>query len=65
VPEAVQVFRLAVEAAPQSANAHDSLGEAYAVSGDRDAAIRSYETALALDPRMDSTREALKKLRRP
>lgn len=65
VPEAVQVFRLAVEAAPQSANAHDSLGEAYAAGGDHDAAIRSYETALALDPRMDSAREALKKLRSP
>jgi tetratricopeptide (TPR) repeat protein len=65
VPEAVQVFRLAVEVAPQSGNAHDSLGEAYAASGDRDAAIRSYETALSLDPRMDSAREALKKLRRP
>jgi len=63
VPEAVQIFRLAVEAAPQSANAHDSLGEAYAASGDRDSAIRSYEAALALDPRMDSARDALVKLR--
>ena len=61
--EAIRVFRLAVEAAPNSANAYDSLGEAYAAAGDREAAVRSYEKALALDPRFDSARDALKKLR--
>lgn len=63
LPEAIRIFRLAAEADPQSANAQDSLGEAYAVAGERDAAIRAYEKALALDPKMDSARDALKKLR--
>jgi Flp pilus assembly protein TadD len=63
--EAIRVFRLAVDAAPQSPNVHDSLGEAYAAAGEKEAAIRAYETALALDPKMESAREALKKLRAP
>lgn len=63
LPEAIQILKLAAETAPGSANAQDSLGEAYAVSGDRDAAIRCYEKALALDPRMDSARDALTRLR--
>ncbi len=53
------------EASPQSANAFDSLGEAYAAAGDREAAIRSYEKALSLDPKLDSARDALAKLRAP
>ena len=64
-PEAIRVFRLATETSPQSANAYDSLAEAYAAAGDKDAAIRSYEKALALDPKMDSARDALAKLRGP
>ena len=64
-PEAIRIFRIAVEAFPDSANAHDSLGEAYMKSGDRDSAIRSYERALALDPRMNSARDALATLRGP
>ena len=65
IPEAIQVFRLAAEASPQSANAFDSLGEAQAAAGDKEAAIRSYEKALSLDPKLDSARDALAKLRAP
>ena len=48
---------------PRSANAFDSLGEAYRAQGDRELAIRSYEKALELDPNMRSAIEALKELR--
>jgi tetratricopeptide (TPR) repeat protein len=64
LPEAIQIFRLAAEASPRSANAFDSLGEAYAAAGDREAAIGAYEKALALDPELDSARDAVTKLRR-
>lgn len=63
LPEAIQIFRIAAEASPLSANAHDSLGEAYLQHGDRELAIRSYERALTIDPRMDSSKAALEKLR--
>jgi tetratricopeptide (TPR) repeat protein len=60
---AIDVFRLNAEAFPESANAHDSLGEAYAARGDREAAIRSYEQALRLEPASSSAADALRRLR--
>ena len=62
---AIAVFRLNADTFPKSANAHDSLGEAYAASGNREAAIRSYETALALEPDSASAANALRRLRSP
>ncbi len=38
---AVGIFRLNADAFPKSPNAWDSLGEAQAAAGDREAAIRS------------------------
>jgi hypothetical protein len=60
VNEAIEVFKLNVEAYPQSANAFDSLGEAYMVRGDKEKAIENYQRALALDPTMESAKQALK-----
>jgi D-alanyl-D-alanine carboxypeptidase len=56
---AIRVFEWNVAAHPQSANVHDSLGEAYLGVGRRDEARRSYETALRLDPSSQSARAAL------
>lgn len=61
--QAIEVFKLNVAVFPQSPNAHDSLGEAYMKKGDKDAAIRSYERALELNPNQRTAIEALKKLR--
>jgi peptidylprolyl isomerase len=60
--EAIEIFKLNVETYPTSANVYDSLGEAYAFGGDKKAAIESYRKALELDPRMESSKAALKSL---
>jgi cytochrome c-type biogenesis protein CcmH/NrfG len=60
---AAGILRLNADAFPQSANAWDSLGEAQAAAGDREAAIRSYETALRLEPGSASAADALRRLR--
>ncbi|MGQ0639810.1 MAG: tetratricopeptide repeat protein [Gemmatimonadaceae bacterium] len=47
---------------PRSANAHDSLGEAYERAAQRDASIAAYRKALELNPGMFSSREGLRRL---
>ena len=48
--EAIEVFKLNVEAFPQSGNAYDSLGEAYMKAGQKELAIKSYAKSLELNP---------------
>jgi peptidylprolyl isomerase len=62
VNEAIEVLKLNVEAYPQSANVFDSLGEAYMISGNKDKAIENYQRAVAIDPTMESAKQALRKL---
>lgn len=64
VADAVAAFKLNVEAYPNSWNAHDSLAEGYATSGDRAKAIESYERSLALNPRNENAARKLEELRR-
>lgn len=61
--EAIVVFRIVVDAFPQSANAYDSLGEAYAAAGDVTRAIANYERSLALNPENHNAEQRLKELR--
>jgi tetratricopeptide (TPR) repeat protein len=63
VREAIEIFKLNVEAYPQSANVYDSLGEAYMMNGDKDPAIRNYQRAVELNPQNTNAIEMLKKLR--
>jgi tetratricopeptide (TPR) repeat protein len=60
--EAIQIFELNVEAYPDSANAYDSLADAYAEHGDRQLAIESYRKTLQLDGANTATAVKLKKL---
>jgi cytochrome c-type biogenesis protein CcmH/NrfG len=48
--EAIQVLKLNAQLYPDSANAFDSLGEAYEAIEEKTLAIDSYKRALALDP---------------
>ena len=63
--EAVEIFKLNVEAYPQAANPYDSLGEAYLSLNQRDLAVANYKKSLELNPANTSASEALKKLERP
>jgi tetratricopeptide (TPR) repeat protein len=60
---AIGVFRLNAEAYPNSANAFDSLAEAYLAGGNRAEAIKNYEKALRINPNFQSSIEALRKLK--
>ncbi len=59
---AIAVFTVNAEANPASANARDSLGEAYGDAGDKESAIAAYRAALAIDPNLASSRAALARL---
>jgi CubicO group peptidase (beta-lactamase class C family) len=61
--EAITIFELGVMAFPQSANAFDSLGEAYMEVGNKKRAIENYEKSLKLDADNKNAEEMLKKLR--
>jgi CubicO group peptidase (beta-lactamase class C family) len=60
---AIAILRLNVEMYPKSANAYDSLGEAYMDHEDRTLAIENYERSLALDSTNANAARRLAKLR--
>ena len=62
---AIEIFKLNIQAYPQSANPYDSMGEAYQTIGDEKHAIEMYEKAVSIDPNMTPSVEALKKLKGP
>src|SRR5262249_3349299 len=61
--EAIEIFKLNTDAYPKSSNAFDSLAEVYQASGNKDLAIKNYQTAVGLDPTNLHAVEMLKKLR--
>ncbi len=61
--EALELFRLNVELYPESANPHDSLGQAYAESGELERAILCYQRAAALDPGNGGPAQRVEELR--
>jgi carboxyl-terminal processing protease len=60
--DAIGVFELYAEAFPNDANAFDSLGEAYMVSGATDTAIANYRRSLEIDPNNSNAVEMLARL---
>ena len=63
VDQAIAVFQLAAAEHPESYNVYDSLGEAYMVGGQVDAAIENYAKSLELNPDNANAAEKLKELR--
>jgi CubicO group peptidase (beta-lactamase class C family) len=63
VTEAIELFKMNVEDYPNSANAYDSLGEAYLINDDKELAIKNYQKSLELNPNNTNAVEMLKKLR--
>ena len=63
--EALEVFKLNVEAYPQSFNTYDSLAEAYMNMQQRDLAIQNYKKSLELNPKNTNATNMLKKLEAP
>lgn len=61
---AIDLFLLNVAVYPESWNAYDSLGEAYARQGETDLAIEKYEKSLELNPDNANGSEWLQRLRR-
>jgi tetratricopeptide (TPR) repeat protein len=60
---AIELFKFIAEIYPASANAFDSLGEAYMAGGDTRLAIESFEKSLQLNPANANAVEMLKRLR--
>jgi len=58
--DAIAVFKLNVEDYPQSFNTYDSLGEAYAIDGNKELAIQNYKRSIELNPRNTGGIEKLK-----
>lgn len=48
--DAIAIFKLNTENHPESANAWDSLGEGYALKGDKEKAIEAFNKSLSLNP---------------
>lgn len=61
--EAIEVFKLNTETYPRSANAYDSLGEAYMAAGDDQNAIANYQKSVELDHKNTNGIQMLKRLR--
>ena len=60
--EAIEIFKLNVEAYPKGFNTYDSLGEAYMTSGNTELAILNYKKSLELNPQNTGATAMLKRL---
>ncbi len=65
IKDAIEIFKLNVEAYPQAANPYDSLGEAYMTDGDTELAVKNYKRSLELDPQNKGAIEVLKRIENP
>ena len=60
---AITLFKLNIESYPNSANAYDSMGEAYMTKGNKEEAIKNYEKSLELNPQNTNAQDKLKLLK--
>ncbi|MEJ5961041.1 serine hydrolase domain-containing protein [Pedobacter immunditicola] len=62
IEDAIAIFKLNALEFATSANAFDSLGEAYLVKGNKELSLKSYKQALALDARSENAKKMIRKL---
>ena len=60
--EAIEIFKLNVEAYPKGFNTYDSLAEAYMNNKENELAIQNYKKSIELNPENKSAVDALKRL---
>lgn len=65
IRDAIEIFKLNVEAYPQASNPYDSLGEAYLMNGDKELALKNYKKALELNPQNANAANIVKRLESP
>jgi predicted alpha/beta superfamily hydrolase len=63
VKKAIAFFEYNISNFPKSANAYDSLGEAYLIKGDKDQAIKNYNKSLKLDPNNQNATRMIRELK--
>ena len=64
IKDAIELFRINTVAFPASANAFDSLGEAFMKDGQNDRAIVNYEKSLLLNPNNTNAKDILAVLKK-
>jgi tetratricopeptide (TPR) repeat protein len=62
--KAIEIFKFVVSEYPDSANAYDSLGEAFMKADEKELAIKNYERSLELDPKNENAKKMLEDLRK-
>jgi CubicO group peptidase (beta-lactamase class C family) len=62
IADAVEIFKLNVEAYPDYAGAYSGLGEAYRLNGNKELAIENFKKSLEIYPDNKMTKEKLKQL---
>jgi tetratricopeptide (TPR) repeat protein len=63
INDAIEVFKLNIKLHPDSWNTYDSMGEAYAIAGNKALAIENYETSIKMNSKNESGKTALAKLK--
>ncbi|NIX65403.1 tetratricopeptide repeat protein [Gaetbulibacter sp. S0825] len=63
IQEAIFIFQMVTDLFPNSANAWDSLAEAYLKAGDKTKALAYYNKAIKLDPEGDTGKNAKKMIK--
>jgi CubicO group peptidase (beta-lactamase class C family) len=58
----IALLKVALELHPKDANLYDSLGEFYLAAGQKDLSLEAYRKALAIDPNLKTSLDAVKKL---
>lgn len=59
---AIKILKLNTEQFPNSANAHDSLGEVYYKNNQLDLALQHYKKAYQLDPKNDNSKKMIEEI---